>query len=332
MRVLVTGGLGVNGSWVLRELVRSGLRPICFDYADDTKLVVDLLDNMEVVKGNISDLEQVKGLFRKYEVDSVIHMAALVSPDVTSVDPAKAVPMKGFEVNGRGTMNIFEAARLTDVNKIVYTSSKGIYGEITGSHGYPDYVPMTEDYPTNPSSFYDCTKLFGEELGAVFSKIYGIDFVALRFAQIYGPGKLDRHGAYALHDRIIWNALHNIPTEIETGGDTKDDLIYVRDVAKAHILALNTKRPGHFCYHFGTGVGTSLIEFGNVVRTLIPNAKIKIGHGVGYYGKGTPGTQCVMDCSRAEKELGYAPDFTIRKGIEDHIGWTKAHEVQISKP
>ena len=321
MRVLVTGGVGVNGSWVLRSLRDSGHEPVCFDYSTDTSLISDIVKSLEVIQGDISDSESIQRTVRDNEIEAIIHMAALVSPEVTSIDPSKVNAPKGFEINARGTLNVLEAARLSDVKKIVYTSSKGVYGEITGRYGHPDYVPINEDYPKNPASIYDATKLFGENLGAVYSKIYGLDFTALRFAHIYAPGKLERHGPLSIHDRIIVNAISGVPTRVESGGETRDDLIYVRDVAKAHILAVQTKKPPHTSYHFGTGNATSLIEFGHIVNELFPKAKIEIGKGLGYYGKGTIGIQCALDCTRAKNDLGFVPDYDLKSGVKDYVAW-----------
>ncbi|MHB1868524.1 MAG: NAD-dependent epimerase/dehydratase family protein [Nitrososphaerales archaeon] len=321
MRVLVTGGLGVNGSWVLRTLLENGHEAVCFDYSTDSKLVQDISDKLCIVKGDISDIEGIKTALRENQIDSIIHMAALVSPEVTSVDPTKANAVRGFEINARGTLNVLEAARLCNIRKVVYTSSKGVYGEITGRFSHPNYVPLTEDYPKNPASIYDVTKLFGENIGAVYSRIYGIDFTALRFAHIYGPGKLERHGPLSTHDRIIMNASSGTPTKVESGGETRDDLIYVKDVSNAHVLALNAKKPPHIAYHFGTGKAVSLIEFGHIVHDLFPNSQIEIGSGLGYYGKNTIGTQCALDCSLAKEELGFEAHYDIRKGVKDYVSW-----------
>lgn len=321
MQVLVTGGLGVNGSWVLRKLVEEGERPICFDYSSDTSLVSDIVNKIQVVKGDISDGEAVLKAVKENSVNSVIHVAALVSPDVTSLDPMKANPVKGFEVNARGTLNILEAAKVSGVKRVVYTSSKGVYGEITGSYGHPYYHPVTEEHPKNPLSIYDITKLFGEHLGELYSRLYGIEFVSLRFAHIYGPGKLERHGPLSVHDRILMNAINNVRTKIERGGDGRDDLIYVRDVGKAVVLAWKASKLPHQAYNFGTGRAYSLKEFAVAVKELFPQAEIEIGPGLGYYGESVKGTACAIDYGLAREDLGFYPDYDLGSGVRDYVKW-----------
>jgi len=214
--------------------------------------------------------------------------------------PAKAVPAKGFEVNAQGKINMLEAARIHDIEKFVFTNSKGVYGEITGENGHPNYVPITGDHPRNPLTVYDSTKLYCENLGALHSRPYGIRFTAVRFAHVYAPGKLERHGPLAIHDRIISNALRGERSRIRSGGDTRDDLIYVRRGKGAPSRAQS--REAKACgLSFGTGKATSLIDFSRIVKELLPRSVIQIGHGLGHYGKLSAGTQVFLGLQSHEE-------------------------------
>ncbi|MBI2953726.1 MAG: NAD-dependent epimerase/dehydratase family protein [Chloroflexi bacterium] len=312
MNVLVTGGLGVNGAWVVRELVAKGVRPVVIENRLDTSLIADIVNQVELAVADITDIACLIRNLKRYDVTHVLHLAALMP------DQAQADPLLGFRVNAMGTVNVLEAARIVGVERVVFTSSKGVYGRVRGEHGYPTYRPLNEDYPTNPTNVYDVAKLASEGMGFNYHQNYGLDFIALRFSTIYGPGKLARHGNIAQHSKIIENSMLGKPTNIAQGADERDDMVYVKDVAQGIVRACFARDLQHRVFNIGTGMGTTLVDFANAVRLFYPDASIQLGPGLNYMG-GTRGCFVIFDISRARQELGYEPVYDIQDGVEDYV-------------
>ena len=235
MNVLVTGGLGVNGAFVTRALAGNGHKVIVIDLQEDMSLLGAVAGDIEVHKIDIMDGEAISALLKTRKIDAVVHMAAMIAGVQTH-------PLKAFSVNAYGAVFLMDLAMKAGVNRFVFTSSRAIYGDISGENAYPNYKPVTEDSPLVAEDVYDVTKLSGELMGRNFAKL-GMEFVALRFATIYGPGKLVRHGPTAILSRIIENGLLGLPLHIEKGGDERDDFIYVGDVARACVAAVEYGSP-----------------------------------------------------------------------------------------
>ncbi|MBI4258639.1 MAG: NAD-dependent epimerase/dehydratase family protein, partial [Thaumarchaeota archaeon] len=249
----------------------------------------------------------------------IIHMAYLITESESN-------PYLANQVNVGGTVNVLEAARLTDVKRVAFTSSKGVYGEITGEHGYPKYKPIDEDYPKNPDRVYGVTKLACEGFGEQYVRAYGLSFVALRFANTFGPGKsVERHATYAAVGSMLEQALIGKPVKVPRGGDSRDDLLYYKDVAKSVVLACQAEGVRHRAFNIGMGKPFALRDVADVVRRIIPDAKIEIGDGLDYkYGGERPYSgYCVFDCKRAEEELGFTPDYGLETGMRDYAAELK---------
>jgi UDP-glucose 4-epimerase len=241
-------------------------------------------------------------------------MAALMPP------AAEADPFKGFTVNGLGPVSVLEAACLTGVERIVFTSSMSYYGRVTESeHLHPTYKPISEDHYPNPQSVYDVTKVAGEVMGLNYARAYGIKFVSLRFANIYGPGKLARHGKVSLHSKIIEYALAGRPVRLPQGREQKTDMIYVDDVGQGIALAtLNDQLP-HTAYNISTGRAETIVDFANAVRTVIPGADIEVGPGLDFFEYGSPGGYYLMDPTRAREDLGFEAQFSLEDGVRAYV-------------
>jgi UDP-glucose 4-epimerase len=190
MNILVTGGLGVVGSWVVRQLLQAGHRPIIFARHLDTSLVPDIVGKLDIVIGDVLDIASIIRVLKEYRIKIVAHIAGLTGR------VAQRNPLMGFSINAGGTVNILEAARIMEVERIVFTSSRWALAPILGDHGYPIYKPVDETYaayPAAPTTVYAVAKVASELMGNVYSEQYGLDFIALRFAQVFTPGKPCRH-------------------------------------------------------------------------------------------------------------------------------------------
>lgn len=309
MTILVTGGLGVNGAWVTRKLVERGLRVIVADRQSDRSLLGSIGNDVELRQVDIADPEAVGDLFRGRTIECVIHMAASVN---VADDPLSA-----FRTNAFASVLLMDSALRAGTKRFVYTSSRAVYGNIEGEHAYPTYRPVTEDFPTRPNNVYDVTKLSAEHMGRVYAK-RGLEFLALRFATIFGPGKLVRHGSTAIYSRLIENALAGVPLRIERGGDERDDVIYVDDVAESCVVAATHPKPSHHAYNISRGIGTTLGEFAAEVKRVVPGADLWAGPGLNYFG-GDLRYASILDNTRAREDLGFLPRFDLAAGIRDYI-------------
>jgi UDP-glucose 4-epimerase len=311
MKVLITGGMGVIGSMVSRRLVQDGPRPVIMARHLDRSLIRPVEEQVDIELGDVLDLPRILSIIQSYKITHIIHTAALIG-DLSHKNPPQSV-----NINVIGTLNILEAARFMKVQRVVYTSAKGVYGSIIGEYGHPTYKPLTEDYPKNPVRIYESEKLMSEHMGQFYQRTYGLEFAALRFSQTYGPGKtIAKWGGRAILSEIIEGAYFGRPVKVEKGGDRRNDFIYTKDAAQGIYLAC-TKPEIHFsAYNIGAGVGLTPRDVADEVKRLIPEADIQIGPGLGSTDEPRA---AVYDITRAQQDLGFYPQFTLRKSVVDYI-------------
>ncbi len=318
MRVLVTGGLGAAGSWIVRQLVHEGHRPVIFARHLNPSLIPDVVSKCDLVVGDVLDLASLIRALKEYGTKIIVHLAALTRGF------AQTNPLMGFSVNAGGTVNVLEAARIMEAERVVFTSSKWALSPCTGEHGYPNYKPLAETcqaYPADPTTVYGVAKVSSELMGNAYSELYGFEFIALRFAQVIAPGK---QGKKTVLPQMIENAMSAYGSVIPYGGDEKDDMTYVKDLANAVVLSCFAKDLRHRLFHIGTGKGYSYAQFAESIRKIYPDAVIEIGPGL----RQPPGRTQIMDISRAREELGYTPQFGVDEAVEDYIRVMKQFNLQ----
>ena len=302
MRLLITGGAGFIGSYTVEEALERGYSVLVVD-----NLSSGSLENLSGVVGN----ERVElatidiRLREKLEeaakgIDSIIHLAAVVS-----VEEALARPRETVEVNVLGTLNVLEIARKLDVEKFVYASSVAVYGE-------PKSLPITEDHLRDPANLYGCTKLAGELLVESYSRDYGLRSVVLRYFNVYGPRM--KRGPYAgVVYKFMEAALLGRSPVIYGDGEQTRDFVYVEDVAKANLIAIEKNIFG--CYNVGTGQGTRIIELAQKIRQMT-NSKRDI-----IYGPERKGDiyKSVADIRKIVSEFGWRPTYSLDYGLKKTI-------------
>jgi UDP-glucose 4-epimerase len=316
-RFLITGGLGAIGSFATRRFVEEGLRPVVLDARPDFTLVRDLKERFDFVPGDVLDLPGLMRLVKEREIGRIVHLAALMPP------AAQENPPVGWQVNLGGTLNALEAARTFKVERVVFASSKAVLGGMTGEYGHPTYRPVAEAHPYNPTTVYGATKVAGELMGRQYMASYGIEFVALRFAATYGPGKLARHGAVGTVSRLIETVLAGGEFLLPRGADQRDDLVYNRDLGEAVFRAATVTTLSAHTFHIGSGRLSSLAEVTEGLREICPEVKVKIGPGLDYYGAGQY-SYCLFDISMARRVLGFTPRYDVGKGVRDYVELLKA--------
>lgn len=311
MKILITGGMGVIGSMVSSRFVDEGLRPVVMARTMDTNLIAPIRDRVDIELADVLDFPRIASIIQQYGITHIIHTAALVGA-VSAKNPPQSV-----HINVIGTLNIFEAARLMKVSRVVYTSAKGVYGHITGEYGHPAYRPITEEHMKSPVRIYESAKLMGEHIGQYYCRTYGIEYAALRFGMTFGPGKTVRHGERSLVSQIVEGAYAGKPVRIEKGGDVRNEMIYTKDAAYSVFLAATVPELPHDAYNIGMA-GVTLKEVATEVKRLIPAADIEVGPGL-HYMAGPVHPYCVFDHRRAREALGFVPQFTLAGALSDYL-------------
>jgi len=219
MNILITGGAGFIGSNLARELSSEGHSVTILD-----NLVSGYLRNLDAldvrfVNGDVRRLSTLPGIMDK--VDIVYHMAASVG-NKRSIDD----PICDSDVNVLGTLNVLEAARMSKVPKVVFSSSAGIFGELKT-------LPISEDHPCEPDSPYGASKLCAEKQCLVYSKLYDLDCVCLRYFNVYGPNqRFDSYGNVI--PIFVFRILRSQSVTIFGDGEQTRDFVNVRDVVQAN--------------------------------------------------------------------------------------------------
>jgi UDP-glucose 4-epimerase len=316
MRVLITGGMGVIGAGVTTKFVQEGHRPVVMARHLDRNLIRPIEDKIDIELADVLDIPRIISILQKYEITHIVHTAALVGA-MSNLNPPQSI-----HINVIGTLNILEAARLMKVQRVVYTSAKGVYGHIEGEYAHPTFKPLPEDYPKRPQRIYESAKLMGEHMGQFYKSTYGLEFAALRFGMTYGPGKTVRHGKMSILSEIIEGGYSGRAVRIEQGGDQKEDILYNKDVALGIYLACMAPKLRYDAYNIGSGEGHTLKDLANEVSRIIPTADVQVGPGLHFLG-GPTHYYSIYDLTRAREDLGYAPQYSLGAAVEDYIATLK---------
>jgi len=312
-KILVIGGAGFIGSHVIDRLLTEDVKEvIIFDnFVRGTK------DNIESalkdprcrvfeVGGDILQIDVLNAAMR--ECNMVVHLAALWLLQCYDF------PRAAFETNIRGTFNILEACRDNEVERLVYSSSASVYGDAVE-------LPMTEDHPFNNRTFYGATKIAGEAMSRAFNERYGLNYVGLRYMNVYGP-RQDYKGTYiAVIMKMLDRLDKGLPPILYGDGSQAYDFIYVDDVAKANVMALKSDTTDQF-YNIGMGTKTSIKELAEIVLK-ITNSELEIE----YKPEGkTFVTNRIGSTEMAERELNFKATVQLEEGLSRLIEWRKAHK------
>jgi UDP-glucose 4-epimerase len=303
-KVIVTGGAGFIGSHLADELLRQGYQVIILDNLSTGRMsnIETLLGNRnaEFVKGSITNLSLLRKLFSG--VDYVFHQAA-----IPSVPRSVKNPKASHNANITGTLNVLLAARDNGIKKVVYASSSSVYGD-------NPTLPKVEDMIPNSQSPYAVTKLTGEYYCKVFHEIYGLNTICLRYFNVYGP-RQDPDSPYAaVIPLFINNALAGKSLVIYGNGEQSRDFTFVKDVAEANILAVESKATGIF--NIGRSERVTINHLTQLIIKLVGNNAVKP-----VYKNPRPGdiVHSLADISKA-KAFGYHPKYSLEEGLKETLG------------
>ncbi|MFA5793348.1 MAG: NAD-dependent epimerase/dehydratase family protein [Candidatus Gracilibacteria bacterium] len=291
-RVVVVGGAGFIGSHVTDALVERDLDVHVIDNLSNGKREnVNADAHLHVV--DIRDLSAIGPIIEGAR--ALFHFAAL--PRVPfSIEH----PLESHNVNVNGTLNVLVAARDGNVGRVVYSASSSAYGD-------PPMLPATEDMQPNPKSPYGLQKLIGEQYCRVFSEVYGLPTVALRYFNVYGS-RFNAEGAYALViGKFLKQRLEGNPMTITGDGEQTRDFTNVRDVVRANLLAMDSDKVGKGeVINIGPGKNYSI----NQIAQLI-------GGPVEYVPARLEPRNSLADNRKAKELLGWSPEVTIEEGIAE---------------
>jgi UDP-glucose 4-epimerase len=315
-KVLVIGGAGFIGSHVVGELLKTEAdKVVIYDNFVRGKMsniapyLKDPRCSIYHNGGDIRDLDILDDAFKG--MDHAIHLAAMW------LLHCKDFPRMAFHVNIEGTFNVLEACVRHKIKKLVYSSSASVYGDAAE-------VPMTESHPFNNRNFYGATKIAGEAMCRAYNDRYGLDYVGLRYMNVYGPHQ-DQNAVYTGVIPIMLNKIDaNEAPRINGDGSQAYDFIDVEDVARCNVLALTSAATDKF-YNVGTGVQTSIRQLCDLILEL-KNSALKVEYQP--YGKDDARrlVQNRIGCPlKAEKELGFKFRYSLRDGLRKLIAWRDSH-------
>lgn len=308
MSVLVTGGNGHVGAYVLKALVEKGETPISFDVQKPPDGLDDITGKIRFVKGDVQDVTDLLRAVKENGVDRIIHLAAILTAS------CQQNPVKAHQLNTGGTLNVMECARIMNSGRVVYASSLAVYRMKEAGD------TIKEDDPKEPVSLYGATKLFSEHLIGAYHGTFGIDYIALRFPVIWGPSLERGIGKFSPHASNKFSDIVEKPARGERAvipaGTQKYDLLYVKDCAYSIVLALYAKKVEHRIFNIGSGCMISLQELGEIVKGYVKNAAINIREGTDYFT--VPAMSC-QNIARSKAELGYEPKYQPPEAVKDYM-------------
>lgn len=313
-KVLVTGGAGLIGSHVVDQLVAKHPKEIViFDKnaSEFYKNPSPELDygNVRLLDGDITVIDEVKDALRG--IDYVVHTASLLTREAAGDLRA------GFEVNICGTFNLIEASIASNVKKFVYSSSISIYGN-------PLAKPMAEDHPFNISSMYGAGKAACELLLKVIEKAKGMEYLALRYAVVYGPRQHYRGNLVKYIPESFDRIADGLPPIIYGDGSQPYDYVFVEDVARANVLALKSSVSGE-ALNIGTGITATV---GEVVQMIVDITGTTLEPSFEPQGDRFGLKSLFLDTSKAEKLLGFRAEVSLREGLACYYEWLKRKRAQ----
>ena len=296
---LVTGGAGFIGSYLVRQLLARGEAVRVLDNFSTGKRenLEEIEGGFELVEGDLCDPEMVKRAVK--DIDYVFHQAA-----IPSVPRSVEEPLESHTANATGTLNLLEAARAADVRRLVYASSSSVYGA-------NEALPKQESMRTEPLSPYAVSKLAAEHYCLIAYPLYGLETIALRYFNVFGP-RQDPNSPYSgVVSRFIDAIRSGKPPVIHGDGEQTRDFTYVENVTEANLAACHAKSGIGRAYNVGVGGRVSVNQLWNTMIELA-GVEIEAIHGDPRSGD-VPHSQA--DITQARELLGYTPRIELAEGL-----------------
>jgi len=311
--ILITGGMGFIGSHLARELLNRDYDAVLLDVMVNETLIRDIKDRVVTVRGDVTTPMQLVEAVKKHDVDAIFHCAALLS------SAAEANPQLAYRVNFEGLWNVFEAARVMDLDAVIFASSVAAYGSDA-----PEIV--REDIYTIPNTLYGISKQLGEMLGLWFHRKYGINFAAFRYGSVIGPGRRNG-GASAYSTLIIQKPAQGEPYVVNVPEDSRIPIVYVKDAVDATLTAYEKiKDLKSRVYNLASLIPSPKAkDLMDAVKRHIPNAKVtfKPDARITDIVRSWPRD---FDVTRAQSELEWGPKYnSLNSLVSDFVNKVRKH-------
>jgi len=299
MRVLVTGGAGFIGSYLVPQLLDRGYEVTVFDMAADPQALCPVMGRIQYVRG---DLGSPLDLYRTMTTclpEGVFHLGAVLA------GPCEENPIRGFQINFGSTQVLLDASVALKSKKFFMVSSISVFGR--------DAVePVCDEAPKNPETIYGQTKLAAEHLLSWYARKHGLDTCGLRFTWVFGPGRTT--GITALYSSLILDAIARGEEIVVPNAAEKGDWLYVKDAVKAIMMVWDQTNLTQRIFNISGGVH-SIRDVVKMAKKYRPEARAILKEG----DRSLSPYPVAYDDSAARKEFGWAPDFTIEDAVQEHL-------------
>jgi UDP-glucose 4-epimerase len=310
--IVVIGGAGFIGSHVVKELLSTDVGRVTiydnFARGKHSNIATSLRDPRTTLFPDGGDVREIDVLSKALkDADGVVDLAAMW------LLHTKDYPRTAFEVNVAGTFNVLEACVNNDIERLVWSSSASVYGDAVE-------VPMTEEHPFNNRNFYGATKIAGEAMARAFHDRFGLEYVGLRYMNVYGPHQ-DQTAAYTGVIPIMLNKIeaHEAPV-INGDGSQAYDFVTARDTARANVLALQSDVNDQF-YNVGTGVQTSIKELCDLILEMTGSDLTVDYRPYSAEDSRRMVQNRVGSTEKAQHDLGFFYEDSLRDGLRALIDW-----------
>ena len=308
MKILVTGGAGFIGSHVVDTYIANGYQVVVVDDLSTGRLS-NLNSAATFYQMDIRSPE-LERVFEKERPDFVNHHAAQMD-----VRRSVADPLFDADVNIMGSINLLEQARKFEVKRFIYISSGGaVYGE-------PEYLPCDEKHPIQPICQYGASKYTVERYLYLYRHIYGLDYVVLRYGNVYGP-RQNPHGEAGVVAIFTALMLSGQQVTINGDGEQQRDFVYVKDCANANLLALTCDKV-NTVNNIGSGIGSSVNEIYWTLKA-ISGFDQEVYHGPAKLGETR---RIYLDTTQAELNLGWRPTMRLQEGLAITVDYLQKAEI-----
>ncbi|MGA9332348.1 MAG: NAD(P)-dependent oxidoreductase [Bradyrhizobium sp.] len=320
MNVLVTGGAGFLGGYIMAALQRQGHEAFAYDIAppgaDTLAVSPDIATRFRA--GQINDIARLFAVCRSEKIDAIIHSAGMVG-----LEPSLEQPIATYQTNIMGLINVCEVARQLEMRRVVFVSSNAAYHKSSGA-ALVETDPAFSIRDGNPAGHYGTSKMAGEAIGLAYASFQNLDFLALRVTAIYGFGM--RSPMYI--KPMVENSVLGRPTRFATGGRMKRDYTHVADCSDgivAALLAPPWKTGEQRVINVAGGSARTAAEVAKIVRDTIPGADIEIGDDLTPLEEQNVKMRASLDITSAKRLLNWSPKWPLEVGIAEYAETFRHH-------
>ncbi len=310
MKVLVTGGCGLVGSFIVRYLLQHDHQPVCYDLAHKLELLEDVQRDVVFCQGDVRDVGALVRAVRDNAVQRVIHTASFLTPG------SRRHPYAAVHTNIMGALNVYELPRSTDVDRVVFISTGKVRNDAATFAEHLD----TGHYGLAPDP-YTHTKMAGELLAKDYRRRYGLPIFVARFCgQIYGPGTAFSGGSGQLFQDLVEKPVRGEPYTLEHSPYPYLDLLYARDAARGAALVCLSEGLSEWLYNVGAYSAHPPADVADVIRELVPDARITVPPAA------RAGRRLDPD-PRMLAQTGFAAEYDLLRGFREYVDWLRTRRL-----